>query len=60
MLQPSLLLHFPVATRGDRTQCGTQKKPEVKSVDRPPRNMLGDTLDDHEALSGETQSETRF
>ena len=38
-----------------------EEKPEVKPMlNRPPLNMLGDTLDDREALSGETQSETRF
>ena len=37
-----------------------EENPEVKPVlNRPPLNMLGDTLDDREALSGETQSETR-
>ena len=29
-------------------------------LNRPPLNMLGETLDDREALSGETRSETSF
>ena len=38
-----------------------EEKPEVKPVrNRPPLNMLGDTLDDRKALSGETPCETRF
>ena len=38
-----------------------EEKPEVKPVlNRPPLNMLGDTLDDCKALSSETQSETHF
>ena len=38
-----------------------EEKPEVKPVlNRPPLNMLGETLDEHEALSIETRSETRF
>ena len=36
-------------------------KPEVTPVlNRPPLNMLGYTLDDRKALSGETRSETHF
>ena len=38
-----------------------KEKPEVKPVlNRPPLNMLGDTLDDREALPGKTRSETRL
>ena len=37
-----------------------EEKPEGETMlNRPPLNMLGDTLDDCEALSGETQSETQ-
>ena len=38
-----------------------EEKPEVKPVlNRPPLNMLGDTLDHCKALSSEVQSKIRF